>query len=482
MSRFVRASKYRHVFGTPSKRDQCFDNVRVSQSAWDTNLVKANAQYISINWNAVGGGSFAVIPVAQTGKQLDSLPLFAAHTGTVLDTDFHPFNDHVIASGAEDCKVMIWTIPEGGPKESVTAPTVTLTGHQRKVGHVLFHPTADNVLASAGADFAVKLWDIEHAAEKIDLTGHGELIQSLTYSWTGDRLATTCKDKIMRVFDLRSRTAAVETPGHQGIKGSRAAWMGDLDKIVTTGFSRTSDRQIWIWDLKNPKTPLKTMDLDQSSGILMPFYDKETSMLFLAGKGDGNISYWEWDEAATDLFSLSEYKSSDAQRGIGFAPKRACNVSANEVARAYKVHPGMVEPISFTVPRRADTFQADIFPDCPGDQPSLTAAEFFAHTDVSKPLPEPKLVSLEGGFKATNAGRAFTASASANDLSSSAATGNSVALASLAAGKPDPTELATVIKTQASEIEQLKSDAVQKDLRIKQLEAQLAAAQLLVKN
>lgn len=39
--------------------------------------------------------------------------------------------------------------------------------------------------------------------------------------------------------------------------------------------------------------PVSEMDLDQSAGVLMPFYDQDTSVLFLGGKGDGNIRYYE---------------------------------------------------------------------------------------------------------------------------------------------------------------------------------------------
>jgi hypothetical protein len=42
MAFFVRPSKYRHVYGTCAKRDFCYDNLRVSANAWDTNMVKAN--------------------------------------------------------------------------------------------------------------------------------------------------------------------------------------------------------------------------------------------------------------------------------------------------------------------------------------------------------------------------------------------------------------------------------------------------------
>ena len=37
----------------------------------------------------------------------------------------------------------------------MTAPVVTLQGHQRRVGIVEWHPTADNVLLSAGFDYLV---------------------------------------------------------------------------------------------------------------------------------------------------------------------------------------------------------------------------------------------------------------------------------------------------------------------------------------
>ena len=43
---------------------------------------------------------------------------------------------------------------------------------------------------------------------------------------------------------------------------------------------------------------------------------------------DGNIRYYEYQN---DKFEyLSEYKSADPQRGIGFLPKRAVNVSFTE--------------------------------------------------------------------------------------------------------------------------------------------------------
>lgn len=105
--RFVRASKYRmcirrvqerynatddwsgHVFGKAAKKESTYDNLHISRNAWDTNLVKANPEYISVNWEASGGGAFAVIPVNEKGRLPEQIPLFRGHTAAVLDTDWY---------------------------------------------------------------------------------------------------------------------------------------------------------------------------------------------------------------------------------------------------------------------------------------------------------------------------------------------------------------------------------------------------------
>jgi len=44
---------------------------------------------LSVNWDASGGGAFAVIPLSEKGKLPDQIPLFRGHTAAVLDTDWY---------------------------------------------------------------------------------------------------------------------------------------------------------------------------------------------------------------------------------------------------------------------------------------------------------------------------------------------------------------------------------------------------------
>lgn len=358
---------------------------------------------MSVNWETSGGGSFAVIPLEVRGKLPEQIPLFRGHTASVLDTDWNPFDDHIIASSSDDGKIAIWRIPDDykviyeDPEEiKDIAPLKKLSGHSRKVGHIQWHPTAENILASSSADYTVKIWNVE--TEKVLYTlPHKDLVTSFAFNFDGSLLATVSRDKKIRIWDIRAEKVVNEGPSHGGAKSSRIVWLGAQDRLVTTGFSKLSDRQFALWDSTDiAKGPIGGFYyLDGSSGICVPFFDDNTNCLYLAGKGDGNIRYFEYEN--DEFFPLSEYQSSDPQRGIAFLPKRAINLHEHEVVRIYKsVRDLTIEPISFIVPRRAETFQDDIYPPAYAGKPSLTADEW-----ISGKNSPPKVFSLEAIFDGT---------------------------------------------------------------------------------
>ena len=264
----------------------------------------------------------------------------------------------------------------------------------RKIGHVLFNPAAENILATSSGDYTIKVWDVGSGSSRLTLK-HGDIVQSLSWSANGSLMVTTSRDKKLRIWDVRQEKPAHVVPGHAGAKSSRVTWLGEHDRVATTGFSKMSDRQLGLWDIRNPSEPSGGFQmLDSISGVCMPFWDDGTQCLYLAGKGDGNIRYFEYEH---DKFEyLSEYKSSEPQRGIAFLPKRGVNLHENEVMRAFKtVNDSYVEPISFIVPRRAEVFQEDVYPPTFGTKPAVSTTEWF---DGKEGLP-PKidLASLYAG-------------------------------------------------------------------------------------
>jgi len=151
---------------------------------------------------------------------------------------------------------------------------------------------------------------------------------------------------------LYLRTKQQEVEAHQGVKGMRVSFLGAREKLFSMGFSKTSERQYSLWEPRNLSKALSTTNVDTASGILMPFYDNDTSVLYLAGKGDGNIRYYEIVDEDPYIYFLSEFKSATPQRGMGMVPKLAVDVSVCEITRLLKLTANAVEPISFQVPRK----------------------------------------------------------------------------------------------------------------------------------
>lgn len=60
---FVRSSKYRHVFGTPNKREHCYDNIRITKSPHESNMCSVNKKFVAVVLESQGGGSFVVFPL-----------------------------------------------------------------------------------------------------------------------------------------------------------------------------------------------------------------------------------------------------------------------------------------------------------------------------------------------------------------------------------------------------------------------------------
>ncbi|KAG7489128.1 coronin-1C isoform X1 [Solea senegalensis] len=394
MRRVVRQSKFRHVFGQAVKNDQCYDDIRVSRVTWDSSFCAVNPKFVAIIIEASGGGAFLVLPLHKSGRIDKSYPTVCGHTGPVLDIDWCPHNDQVIASGSEDCTVMVWQIPENGLVTAMSEPVVVLEGHSKRVGIITWHPTARNVLLSAGCDNQIIIWNVGTGEAMINLEDmHADVIYNVSWNRNGSLICTSCKDKAIRVIDPRKEKIIAEREkAHDGARPMRAIFLSD-GNILTTGFSRMSERQLSLWNADNMEEPLSVNEMDTSNGVLLPFYDPDTNVVYLCGKGDSSIRYFEITDEHPYVHFLSTFVTKEPQRGMGYMPKRGLDVNKCEIARFYKLHERKCEPIVMTVPRKSDLFQDDLYPDTAGPDHALEAEEWFEGKNG-----DPILISLKNGY------------------------------------------------------------------------------------
>ena len=99
-------------------------------------------------------------------------------------------------------------------------------------------------------------------------------------------------------------------------------------------------------------------------------------------QGDSVIRYFEITPEPPFVHYINTFQTPDPQRGIGMMPKRGCDVSCCEIARFFRLNNnGFCQVIPFTVPRKSELFQEDLYPDTQADVPAITADEWWSGTN-----------------------------------------------------------------------------------------------------
>jgi len=150
-----------------------------------------------------------------------------------------------------------------------------------------------NQLATAGGvpshSGELRIWRVADGRLERDIRDvHPDTVFAVRFSPTGDRLATACNDRFVRIFEANSGTLLRQLAGHTGAVLS-LGWSGDGQSLVTAG----ADQVLKLWDV-NSGTPVRTMK--GTTYRIGPYRRDVTSVTFvgkseqiLAASGDGTV-------------------------------------------------------------------------------------------------------------------------------------------------------------------------------------------------
>jgi coronin-1B/1C/6 len=396
-------SKFRHIFAKP-RNLQTYDDITIGSASQESSLIAASRDYLAVPWKQGNGQALVVYPLAKPGRVSANIPQGAhvlfGHDGKITDYAFSPFHHDLLVTASEDSTLKLWKI---APKNSNLGVSLGLKdfsgeflGHDRKVNAVSFHSHVDGLMASMGNDKTVKLWDLETQKEHFSSAFPSGSAFNVSWNFTGSHFVSANSDKKFYVVDPRSNGVShtVETT-NSGSRSFRAIWKGQEDKVVTVGFSKTSDRQIQVYDLKNTDEPLATCNIDSSGCTMMPTFDETLNILYIAGRGEATIKLFE---IGTDDYIeyLTTHSCSAPLTGITNFHKTTVNVKTCCTMSFITVTAKNVVPVDFFVPRKSEYFQDDIYPLVAENAPVLKTSEWAAGETMA-----PNMISLKPeGMKA----------------------------------------------------------------------------------
>ncbi|KAG0257166.1 Coronin-7 [Actinomortierella ambigua] len=404
-----KASKFRFLAFKPYHTSQHFESIKdLSISTLpECSILEVNPKYVALALSG-SGGRVGVLRADEPGRVEVKIPSIVCGSD-LTGFKFDPFDHHLLVTSSEDAKLKGWKIPEEGldRENDTTTPTWTLgAGSMDKITTIAFHPRAKDVLLSASSDRGhptIRLWDLKEQKEKVVIkAAHKDTIFSCAFNHDGTQIISIGKDKTVRLWDARTGQKLAEGPGHQSLKSSRVLWLGETDYALSVGYSRSSQREICLYDTRQlAQGPIEHKIMDTVPGVLVPHYDADTSILGLCARGDRAMKHFEIhvDRAFTGperIAAVASLEMGTLQQDVGYWPKRYCNVREVELMRMYRLTYNSVEVIQVTVPRnKKEYFQDELFPDTIDvEQPSLDAATFFASSSSSGTVPAAPRIAL----------------------------------------------------------------------------------------
>ncbi|XP_066054556.1 coronin-7 isoform X2 [Chamaea fasciata] len=360
------SSRFRHAQGRVLHRDHHVTNLRGLSltTPGECDGFCANHQRVALPL-LTAGGQIAVLELSKPGR-LPDVAVPTIQNGTaVADLTWDPFDPRRLAVAGEDARIRLWRIPEGGLQETLQEPEAILQGHTEKIYSIRFHPMASDLLVSSSYDMTVRIWELSAGREVLCLQGHTDQIFSMAWSPDGKKLATVSKDGRIRLYEPRcSSQPQQEGPGPEGGRGARLVWVCGGDYLLVSGFDSRSERRILLYRAQAlPEGPLSVLGLDVAPSTLLPFYDEDTSVVFLTGKGDTRVFLYEVTPEPPYFLECNSFTSNEPHKGFVFLPKTVCEVREVEFARALRLGQSTLEPVAFHVPRvKKEYFQDDLYP------------------------------------------------------------------------------------------------------------------------
>lgn len=137
------------------------------------------------------------------------------HASHVYAVTFSTPSEHhppLLVSASLDSTIRVWEVNANLRQMARARPTF-LIGHTSWINSLVFSPNGA-LMASTSKDKTIRLWDMARLREAAVLTGHSDEVTGVAFSPDGRLIASTSKDKTIRLWDLASQQTIATLHGH----------------------------------------------------------------------------------------------------------------------------------------------------------------------------------------------------------------------------------------------------------------------------
>ena len=285
-------------------KNEKFTNCELFQDQNEGRLISVNKKFLAMNWKKEGQ-----IVITDSSKPIKINPsdqTFKANNSKILDLEFSPFNNNLLASSHENKSVLLWKIPDNDLKNIGKEITI-YDKHEYKVSFLNFNPISSDVICSCTFNGYIHIWNIEKSENFIELkTDNNPTMMS--WNPNGYLIGSTTK-KIFNIFDCRTKERISKININESSYSSKYVWNND-NLFTTISLNKNNEKMLKLWDMKKIGEEINSIKLDSSSKKITPFIDRELQLIYTIGHEEKFIEIYDYSKEA--FKKLTRFESSDA--------------------------------------------------------------------------------------------------------------------------------------------------------------------------
>ena len=264
-----------------------FKGCYLSEEQTEGRLIAVNEKFLAMSLKEKG--NILIVDSSKPKYIYSDLPYLKGNYTAILDLEFSPFYNNILASGNSDNSVLLWNIPNEGLTNITTNQKTIYNKHKNKVNFINFNPITSDTICSSTFDGDIHIWSVEKKEKYIDFKADNPT--KVSWNQYGNLIGVTTKSNNIHIYDPRYQAILYKKQINESYNRQSTFVWNDDNLFSTIIFTKGNQfRMLYLWDIRKLDNEVDSIIIDEYRNTCTLFANRELKLIYTVGKGETYIN------------------------------------------------------------------------------------------------------------------------------------------------------------------------------------------------
>jgi len=294
------------------KYEKCF----LSKLKTEGRLISINEKYLEMLW--IDKGEIVIVNSSKPCLINEDTPKIKDPKNNMLDLEFSPFDNHLLASANDNSSILLWKLLEEGINGNIINEKQIYKKHKsNKVNHLNFNPIDKYIILSSTYSGEIHIWNIIKN-DSLNELNFDSINSIASISWNPNGNLIGCTNlKNINIFETRTNKIIFTYQINEIYKPAKFVWV-DNNLLATTSWNMKGEKLLKLLDIRKINDDYSSLGeinsiiVDNSPNVSIPFINRELKLLYSICTNENYIKIYDYNGDKLNEINTyySEYKSS----------------------------------------------------------------------------------------------------------------------------------------------------------------------------